>query len=118
MISLINEILAALFLSFSFPGGYFVGFYAESEIEKLGKRIKINKLFGFAVIAVEVLVILASYAYAGDFYVVILYLVAILNVMLSAFYTAVKSDLTRIINYQVLFLIPCIIGSVIIYILL
>lgn len=117
MLSLINDVVAILLASFSFPVGYLVGSYTDSEISGISKRINIGRLFGLYLLAVELVIILVAYRYAGDYYVIILDISAILNISASALYTSIKFDLIRMINYQVIFLVVSLSGALLLNLL-
>lgn len=117
MLSLINEVIALLLSSFSFPAGYLIGAYTDSEISGVSKRIGIVRIFGLYFLVLEIAILLIAYGYADNFYIVILDVVTVSNVAVSALYTAIKFDLIKLINYQVIFLVASLISALLLNIL-
>lgn len=111
MLSIINNVLVLLLVSLSFPVGYIIGTYSESEIESLSEKIGIERFFNVFLVLLEVAILIAFFSLSNDFYTLVASIIIVLNLFLCAFYTSVKADFVRIVGYQVLFLVITLIVS-------
>jgi ABC-type phosphate transport system permease subunit len=104
MLGIISNVLLLLLVSASFPVGYFIGTYTESEIENASKRIKIEKIFAVPTILIEVAILAFFFAINSDGYFLVAGIIIVANLVLSAFHSVLKSDFVKIVEYQVIFL--------------
>ena len=105
MLSIMSNILLLLLVSASFPVGYLIGTYTESEIEKVSEKLGIDRFLNIYSVLLEVFVIVSLVYLNSQLYVTIAAIIVIINLALSAFYTAIKSDLVKIVGYAVEFLV-------------
>ncbi len=104
MIGIISDILLLLLVSASFPAGYFIGTYTESEIEKTAEALKIDRFFNVILIVAEILVLVWLSTVSNGIYFLAAAVVLITNLVLCSLYTAIKADLVKIVGYEVLFI--------------
>ncbi len=111
MLGLITNTLLMLLVFVSFPIGYFIGVFTESEIEKTAEKIRIDRIFAFYTIIAEVAVVLMLFSINSVFYALIIAVMIVINIVLSAMHSAVKSDMVKIVGYAVLFTVATLVGS-------
>lgn len=111
MLGILVDILSLLLVSGSFPIGYIIGTYAESEIEDIAKKIGTERFFNVFLVLAEVLIISAMLYVGVDVYFLVSAIIITINLVLCAFYTAAKSDLVKTIGYEVLFIVLGLIAS-------
>ncbi len=114
MLSIMSNILLLLLVSASFPVGYLIGTYTESEIDVISEKIKIDHILNIYFIFLEVLIMLLLVYFDSQFYVTVAAIIVIINLVLSAFYTAIKADLVKIAGYGIVFLVLTLVVSSII----
>ena len=115
MISLLHETGLTAIVAVAIIAGYLIGIAAREELENGLKKIRIETIFSYPLIIAEVIILSVVLYSFNSYYFLTGGVLTLINIVLSAVYTARKSDLQRTINYAVLFLIPSlIIGAIII----
>ncbi len=114
MLSIMYNILLLLLVSASFPVGYIIGTYTESEIEAFSEKIKVDRFLNVYFVLLEVLVMILLVYFDSQFYIIVAAALVIINLALSAFYTSIKADLVKIVGYEVAFLVLTLVISSII----
>ncbi|MCL5101342.1 MAG: hypothetical protein M1348_01890 [Candidatus Parvarchaeota archaeon] len=105
MFGLVINALFLLLVSMSLPAGYLIGVYTESEIEGLSERLQVTRFFNIFFIVIEAAALLLSLNFGSEVYMITGAVMIILNICLSAFYTSVKADLIRMVEYALIFII-------------
>ena len=113
MLGIINNVLILLLISLSFPIGYVIGTYSESEIEKTAEKIKIDRFFNIFLVLLEAALITALYFLNSDFYPLTASIIIVVNLCLGSFYTSIKADFVKVVGYQVVFLVVTLLSSLI-----
>jgi hypothetical protein len=114
MPGLIANILLMLLVFVSFPVGYFIGTFTESEIEKTAEKIRVDKVFSSYAIIAEIAIVLLLFAINSDFYALAVSILIIMNIILSAMHASIKSDMVKLIGYGVMFTVATLVGSLMI----
>ncbi len=105
MLPIINNVLLLLIVTAAFPMGYIIGTYTESEVEAVSKAVIVPRIFNAYFVLAESIFVTILFLSESPFYIVTCAGIMIINVILVAFHSALKTDLSKIIGYGTLFLV-------------
>ncbi|MCL5009416.1 MAG: hypothetical protein M1433_00310 [Candidatus Parvarchaeota archaeon] len=116
MVGALENTLLMLLVSLSFPTGYLIGVFTDSEIEAFAEKLHIDRVLTIYFVAIEVLVLLTLLYLGSSVYIVMVAAIIVANLIFSALHAAARTDMTKIVMYGMVTFFATIIGSLILFI--